>query len=366
MSRKQENSFGVVARTGFSLLALGFGSALFGALVVGPMLGKSVAHDRRSAARPAASETQLASSVMNDSDTASGRRSARAVETEAEPEREEKAEAKSEFAEGPGAEVAVSTPVGSYAGPTEDPDATSTDVVGEHAEPEAPKTTVRSDPFSNPSPVKVDAPKPIEAPKVVEPPKERAVAEPETPKRSERTERRDDEARKVTRDGERTREREARSRRPEETTREQKSERHEDRAPVRDERKSSRDRVAEEPTRRRTDEERVSARPEASSKREKVEKTRTAKASETPSETDAEQAEETKLYRVRVGRVHPRERAEKLRDELKDVTGVEAFLVPVGEGFQIQTGAYKRKANADKIAATLRAGNFITVVRQDP
>lgn len=360
MSRKQENSFGVVARTGFSLLALGFGSALFGALVVGPMLGKSVGQDRRSTARPATSETRLASTVLNNAASNSDRETSRS--SKAEAEREEKSDSKSEFVEGPGTDVAISSTAGSYSGPTEDPDATSADEAGGTGEPERPKATVRSDPFTAPAPVRVEAPKPVEAPK------ERTVVEPEPPKRSERTERpaHEEHPRERATRREADTPREARGQRVEETPRERKSERREESTPAREERKSSRDRVAEEPTRNRTrDEDRGNTRTPSTRKSEKVETTRTAKAAEAPGEAEQARGEEAKLYRVRVGRVHPRETAEKLRDELKDSTGVEAFLVPVGEGFQIQTGAYKRKANADKIAATLRAGNFITVVQQD-
>lgn len=86
-----------------------------------------------------------------------------------------------------------------------------------------------------------------------------------------------------------------------------------------------------------------------------------------PKETGAAEAPsgEEKLFRVRVGRVTPREDAERLRDELKDTVGVDAFLVRSGDGFRVQTGAYRDRANAEKIAAELRAGNFRPEVTQD-
>ena len=335
------------------------------------MLGKQMGHDPRSSARTPGTETRLASVTADDDASRSTARAAEEPQRDAGPKQDDKAESTAQFAEGPGSEAVPPSSTSSYAGPTEDPDATSADA-GSH-DNDAPTTTVRSEPFSKPEPVKIEAPKPakaaVEAPTEQEPPKRS-----ERPKRddTEQSSRHRDADRKVTRDAEREPEshRTVRIHRAEETSHDTKSDRRDESAPVREERKPSRERVTDEPKRGRTrdqDGERASVRTVTVKKSEKVEKTETAKAPDTKSDADAERAaEDAKLYRVRVGRVHPREEAEKLRDELKDATGVDAFLVPVGDGFQIQTGAYKRKANADKIAATLRAGNFKTVVRQDP
>lgn len=432
MGRKQESSFGVFARTGVTLLALGFGSALFGALVVGPLLGKQLGHNPRSSSTPPSSSVQLARTVLDDSSAYSGGRSSGEA-THEEPAREEpeaavksKPEDDAHSVEGTGAETATPSDAGSYSGPTEDPDATSADVTDRGTAAEPPSVAVRSEPFSK-----------REALRSAEEPRVRALAEPEPPKRSERvrtersertevdpTSRRTEEPRRperdrdtqreadpsartdrsnerkptslreeepaterrtrVVRDREASRERETeretekrsepekrrtvRVHRAEEDTRDRKSERREETAPAREERKSSRERVAEELERERssTRDERRTARTESPRRSERSNKTETAKAADEQNDTNTEStASEKKLYRVRVGRVHPREEAEKLRDELKDATGVDAFLVPVGDGFQIQTGAYKHKSNAEKVAATLRAGNYRTVVRQD-
>lgn len=423
MGRKQESSFGVFARTGVTLLALGFGSALFGALVVGPMLGKQLGHNPRSSSTPPSSSVQLARTVLDDSANYSSSRSSDRVTGE-EPAREEpeaavksKPKDDAQSAEGTGAETVTPSDAGSYSGPTEDPDATSADVTDRSTAEEPPSVAVRSEPFSK-----------REALRTVEEPRVRTLTEPELPKRSERvrTERseRTEEPRRlgrdrdtereadtsahteraserkstirreeepsterrtrVVRDRESSRERETerepekrsepekrrtvRVDRTDEATRDRKSERREESAPSREERKSSRDRVAEEPERERssTRDERRTGRTESPRRSERSNKAETAKAADEQNDTNTEStASEKKLYRVRVGRVHPREEAEKLRDELKDATGVDAFLVPVGDGFQIQTGAYKHKSNAEKVAATLRAGNYRTVVRQD-
>jgi hypothetical protein len=283
---------------------------------------------------------------------------------------ETKPEDTSTFVEGTGSDTVTLNQGGHYTGPTEDPDATSADVeAGSESE-------------KKPAIQETEASKP-EAPAALEHPKARATPEPapvrhserlrsEQPERetTERSARRTEETRRPVREreakasettGEREVRRPERSRASEDEPRERKTER---RLASSDERRPRRDRDAEETTRIRSTsrEESRTETARRSEKPEKAEKPRTAAASET--EADSEATAE-KLYRVRVGRVHPREEAEKLRDELKDATGVEAFLVPVGDGFQIQTGAYKLRANAEKVAATLRAGNYRTVVRQD-
>lgn len=372
MGRKQESSFGVVARTGVTLLALGFGSALFGALVVGPMLGKQLGPEAKRSPVPSASSVQLASSVLNDhaassDDSSRETRAAEPAHEAAETRVETKPEDTSAFVEGTGAETVTLNQGGSYTGPTEDPDATSADLdPGTDAEkkPATPKP-------ENSKPEESDHPKARTTPEAA-PVRHSARLGDEQPEReaTERSVRRTEEPRRTAREreaktteaaSEREPRRPERSRPAEDEPRDRKSER---RLVNNDERRPRRERDADEATHHRSTprEERRTETARRGEKPEKVEKTRTAAASET--EADSEATTE-KLYRVRVGRVHPREEAEKLRDELKDATGVDAFLVPVGDGFQIQTGAYKLRANAEKVAATLRAGNYRTVVQQD-
>ena len=390
MGRKQESSgFGVVARTGVSLLALGFGSALFGALVVGPSLGKQLGQDS-SREQPATSSTRLASAAVDRGGStyvshAREREQAPAEETRApEPTPEEqstpgKTEDVSQFVEGTGADTVVPNDPVQVAADSQEPDrshdeqsttepATVKTISEPAVEPERPRRTERS------------VEKPAEEPRARDRKRDEPPAVAERPRREEtRTEpakRHDDERTSDKRDSHRERRdrtvaAEPESRRDRETTRTKERDRTSDSTHERDdreERKSTRSRTSETSRTRLTETKSDEVSPKRSetvkisaTKRPELVKTATAPTLETP-ETAAADA---KLFRVRVGRVQPREDAERLRDEIKDAAGVDAFLVQIGDGYQVQTGAYRRKVNAEKIAAELRSGNFKPRVMED-
>ena len=173
MGRKQESSgFGVVARTGVSLLALGFGSALFGALVVGPSLGKQLGQDS-SREQPATSSTRLASAALDRGEStyvshARERKQEPAEETQTpEPTHEEqptpaKTEDVSQFVEGTGADTVVPNDPVQVAADSQEPDRSH----DEQSEPATVKT------ISEPA---------------VEPSLRTSLAAPERPRRTERS-----------------------------------------------------------------------------------------------------------------------------------------------------------------------------------
>lgn len=370
MGRKQQSGFGVVARTGVSLLALGFGSALFGAMVVGPGLGGLLNREDVSAEnrRPAA-ETRLASADLSGEDSQPLRETAEpapepsATETPdvseappAVPEEETENPDLIRYADGTSASTGIPPEALSGAGAPAQPEAVdlhrtrpaeppapddsmpepASRVKESRREPEAtpaPRRTAepKSERVSEPekAPVRVRKPEPTE-PSVTESRRPRAERKPD---RSERTV----EAAKV----------EPEKRKPERAERivERPKSEPEKRAPERRERGAS----AKVETDKRKPERVESNKPFAP---------REIAASDAP-------APEGKLYRVRVGRVTSREDAEKLRDELRDNVGIDAFLVKSGEGFRVQTGAYRARVNAEKIAAELRAGSFRPEVTED-
>src|SRR3569623_397696 len=80
MSERKRRMTGAGARTALSLLGLGLGSAVFGALVVGPAIGKKVAQDNSPSHRGAGSgqadrERRLRDAFgLHNSETAAGTR----------------------------------------------------------------------------------------------------------------------------------------------------------------------------------------------------------------------------------------------------------------------------------------------------
>jgi hypothetical protein len=63
-------------------------------------------------------------------------------------------------------------------------------------------------------------------------------------------------------------------------------------------------------------------------------------------------------YKVRVGQFNSRDEATKFRDELFNKTGNNAFLVKVGESYRVQVGVYRQKQSADRMAEALRAHSY--------
>lgn len=328
MGRKQQSGFGVVARTGVSLLALGFGSALFGAMVVGPRLGGLLNRDGVSAeSRPPAAETRLASANLNADDDQSLRQAEAVAPTPSEPEPEvaEPATAPEEETENPDLiQYAEGT------GPS--PGVTPEDVV----ETPEPAATVEPEPSLPIEPRTVKA-EPVSR-RAAEPKVER-LSEPEKPTVRERKP-------EVARS---KREPEAKQAEPEKRKPERAATRPKSEPETRVTERAPRTASAKVETDKRTPERVESNKPFA------------------PREAAAPEAltPEGKLFRVRVGRVTSREDAEKLRDDLRDNVGIDAFLVKSGDGFRVQTGAYRARANAEKIAAELRAGSFRPEVTED-
>lgn len=341
MGRKQESGFGVVARTGVALVALGFGSALFGALVVGPGIGSFLNRDEAALARKAEAETRLASANLEpEADHTLRTAVATAQERpEAKPAAEASTASPSPFTEDgtenpdleryeegvgaetglpPDADLTAETTVASAASEPAPAKAPTAIATPEPAPAKAPTATAA------PEPAKVDEPRPVAQARPRE--STREVAQPET-RTTPRAERRRESA----------------------TTEERKS------AEVRETRRAERSTAAAKPA----------PEPTKSSKAEPAKPAAQRETADTAPKGTEPKATPEKLYRVRVGRVSPRADAEKLRDELRELTGVDAFLVRSGDGYRVQTGAYRDRANAERIAAELRAGNFRPEVTED-
>ncbi|MCC2668774.1 MAG: hypothetical protein K0Q72_1245 [Armatimonadetes bacterium] len=382
MGRKQESGFGVVARTGVSLLALGFGSALFGALVVGPSLGKQLSRDnpRELKLPPAGTRVASAKAEASDRHREERTREPEARAHEPEPAEEPKVEAEpkpaaredpSQFVEGTGAEAVVPS-AAAVAADSQEPDRSHDEQAS--TDPVAPRAAV--EPLREVERPRRSERAPVEEPRVrerkrdVEPRAEKPALE--RPRRStreaERRETREAEAATERREARRESDRdrrdreEVRSAASDRRTEAKKRDERDDRSD-REDRKSTRTRTPEPPRTRLTETKSEGG----SSKRGEPVKISAARRPEpaTPVAEPAEPPVDSKLFRVRVGSVQPREEAERLRDEIKGAAGVDAFLVRIGEGFQVQTGAYRQKANAEKIAAELRSGNFRPRVTED-
>jgi hypothetical protein len=64
------------------------------------------------------------------------------------------------------------------------------------------------------------------------------------------------------------------------------------------------------------------------------------------------------LFRVRVGRYESQEAAQRLLDEMSAAVGLGGSVVRIGSHYRVQVGAYASRANADKIADTLRSRSY--------
>ena len=306
---------GAVARTALSLLGLGLGSAVFGALVVGPAIGKTVAQDNSPSHRGAGSGQADRERLLRDalglhhSETAAGTRT---------PARTEEGHVRLTSSEVPASRRSVARDEEPERQPVREADATSERTNGSRS------VTSSAD-------------------------EERTTpAEAETPRK--KTTSRREEADSSEEDAPRaksTREKHVRR-----TVEPDEPVTH----PIVSE--PSEPRAAAISDTRRT--ERHSTHEDATPSRKHDEDVRVADAA--PAETETEGA---KLYRVRVGKFESREDAEKLRDELKQTAGVTAFLVKVPDGYRVQTGAYKHRSNAEKIAGNLRSHSYRPQVTQE-
>ncbi|MBM3459888.1 MAG: SPOR domain-containing protein [Armatimonadetes bacterium] len=66
--------------------------------------------------------------------------------------------------------------------------------------------------------------------------------------------------------------------------------------------------------------------------------------------------ERSPLFRVQVGAPGSRQEALRLRDEISRKTKMKAQLLATEDGFRVQVGAFKNRANAEKLAEDLRVG----------
>ncbi len=71
------------------------------------------------------------------------------------------------------------------------------------------------------------------------------------------------------------------------------------------------------------------------------------------------------LYRVRIGQYATREEAGRARAELSAKSGASLTVVPVDGGYRLQLGAYRRRENAEKAAGELR-GKSLNPEISDP
>lgn len=64
------------------------------------------------------------------------------------------------------------------------------------------------------------------------------------------------------------------------------------------------------------------------------------------------------VFLVQVGRFKSREDARKLRDEIADSTHTVGFLVSSPQGYRVQVGAYRDRTRAEQLASELRARQY--------
>lgn len=355
---------GSAGKTVVSLMMLGFGSALFGAMVVGPNVGKRLAAGQREqspAERIAARE--MAGSefggtgvepVEADAPVSEGAASdIGAPAAGVEPEEEASVRVRRADEPSGGDEGAPPPPVAGV----EEPDGGQ--IAG--LEPDAAAADLSSR-VRNPAP-------------------EREARRPERPSsRRERPERadRDEEAR-------------PRRERPRDERRvvDRWMGRDRDRDADLEKRRSRTERaeVESEPRRERTPEPPVARRPE----RKRAERIASAdagtearpgrRAAAEPSRSErqhligqggkdggpAETArgrEETNVYLVRVGRFKTREDALRARDQISESTKSGGFVVAARNGFRVQVGAYRDRTRAEQVAEELRALQFDPVIAE--
>jgi hypothetical protein len=372
-SIERTDSFGVVARTGFSLLLLGFGSALFGAMVIGPGLGRFLGDDDRTvrSARPAAVRVASAAPGGDEGLGIPGVADSTPDESSSTTDPD-----LAQYREGTGAESGLPPEVMSDAEtqsltgdePTEsEPQPATAPAEPDNPQPEATRDQDRSPtPVSRrtePAAVRSPEPKPEREPRTEGEPK-RNEREPRRveaePKRTERTTRHEPEPKRT--EARRTEEE------PRRSEREPRRAETETRRTDRD--RSERDAARSETEPRRTEREprrteRTDPRPASDSSRKPFEPRGASNVETEKPVVAAAPATDGKLFRVRVGRVTSREEAEKLRDEVRTTVGIDAFLVRSGSGYRVQAGVYRDKVNAEKIASDLRTGNVRPEVTQD-
>lgn len=312
MHQANHDNLGSMGRTVLGLLVLGFSSALFGAMVVGPRLserlssggslGSSLSSPPPLPPARTPDTTALASSLGSDA-------SQLPSETgQAEPQL---AADDAGGSSGPATAAEGSLGIPGAAEP-------------EHPPVEAP-TLAAGDDRSAPTP---------------EPPARPEVSPPTTVVRTE---------------PERTVKVEERSG-PVESRRRDTAERaNPDRSPSENPAKRVRDPAAgpSEATPPRRTARRETARPEGAP----VSRVDEGPARERPSEpavVGAATADGSKVFRVRSGRLRSREDAERLRDDLNKEKGRQAFIVRDGENYRVQLGVFSRRGNAEKVAESLK------------
>ncbi len=379
MSQTREDNLSSVGRTALGLVVLGFSSALFGALVVGPRLGEQLvpaasALEKRpvSGPQPAASDETAGVAQEGGEQLAS----VDVAERDAPPG----------ISTSDTTEVATGDPAQEPAGPDADPDQGIPGAAD--ADPKTNANGVTALPAALPG-----APGASRVAAEVAPPQP-AVAADDTDRLAAERER--EAAREREAEAQRLKEAAARSRREaeerrqraaelarQERERRQAEERERERAAEREREAQAKERereqrLAAERERREEEQRREAARkprsqgprraaadadrkPQRQAIRPSATDPAERKAAVSPRASSAalpvirpEVAEDQGVFKVRVGRFKSREEAEKARDALNRSAGKEAFLVRDGETYRLQVGAYKDRANADKLAGELQ------------
>ena len=356
MSRNLNSHRGTATHTVLALVGLGLASVTFGALVVGPALGK-FRTDKDSGWSWGQPETRVAQ-----------REPAAITEDEApRPRRRSRRSASAE-----GGRNTVAPPKVTVRGVDSPSEPRAGSLEEAAAEPEAPDHNDRR-----------EADQPGEE---RESPRRREDEGESRPRR--RVERDTDEVRPERRDEERGLEARREARKREEQARERDLERQsEERARERErEREERKERVAREEradrekreAERRESRRQVAARKTDQPGAERADRGGEGSRSQTsrrglrvaarptrieaPSDEDAD--EDAPVYRVRVGRYTSLEEAERVRDEVNMAAGTPASVVRIGVRYRVQVGAFKNRVNAEQAAENLRALKYRAVVTE--
>lgn len=369
MSQTREDNLSSVGRTALGLLVLGFSSAVFGALVVGPRLGEQLVPAASALERRTASGQQPAGS---DEETASvAREGGDVLASAAMPEPGAPSETSTSDRSQAAAGVSGPEPTGS--GPETNlgmPGAADTPTDSQEnvtatlptALPGAAGTSLQASGSDSPRPaVAVDAAAEQErtAAKAREAEALRAREAEARAERQREEERRRERAAELARQ-----ERERKLAQEREREREAEREREQRLAAERERREEEQRREAARKSRKEAPQRTVAgadrknardqARPAASERAERKTEPSPRTSPVVLPAVRPEVAEDQGVFKVRVGRFKSREEAEKVRDALIRSAGKEAFLVREGETYRLQVGAYKDRANADKVAEELQ------------
>lgn len=325
MSARRSARRGSAGKTALGLLVLGCSSAVFGALVVGPNLGKRLGSDTPITVekrKPAAPRMAQASAPEPDA--------------QLQPTRSERSRADA-GEEAPSVNIRRSE---ERAAPVE-----------RERTPEPRRTETERSP--RPEPVAEPPDEPVSAaPSHRERPRREAA-----PERSETRETRREPEPEVPAPRRQEREREAPERTAPARPRDVMPELRRDTPP---ERKAPAPRKLEEakPAEKRE----PRATPRLASAR--VPPARTAPAAENPPDVSSG-SESGKVFRVRIGWFRERGAAEEVCQHLNETSAVKASVVPVGRSFRVQVGAYRNRTNAERVADELRARSFAPDVTEN-